>query len=297
MKPHTRTLLNALLLYWQSPANVDATTQSVIDSFFSRPSAGDLQLLLDAADDPDLASVEQLLFFPDARLQQHLEHYIENTLWEQRDLDDLADALARTAARAWFCLAGGRGFVRASLSPPTAAAVVDRLHLLRRIDPRVRRCMETHIHPGLLLRAKVFFRNSRFLWTESRVEFLCLFFEKALFDDLFEPLAFVLDFLCEAAPEDTLLEALFKKKRRLFSYLQLARRADARRKSATMETIIGAGIRIPHVDQHQTLRQMNYIDRITRDLYGKVDDTDALVLLEEAALNSADADALFRLLQ
>ncbi len=297
MKPHARTLLNSLLFHWQASGKIDASTQALIDSFFSHPTAAELQQMLDAGENPDLAAVEQLLFSPDASLQQKLEPHIEKNVWTQQDLRELADALAHEAVRAKFGFTDGRGIISATLSPATAAAAVDRLHLLRQIDPCVRRCMETHIHPDLLMRAKVFFRNSRFVWTESRVEFLSLFFEKAPFDDLFEPLAFVLEVLCEVSPEDTLLEALFKKKRRLFSYLQLARRAEARRKSGTMETIIGAGIRIPHVDPQQTLRQMNCIDRITQDLYGRIDDTDTMVLLEEAALGSADADALFCILR
>jgi len=297
MKTHTRILLEALVLHWQSPEDITSEAMTTIDSLLLRPTAALVQRVFDEGHNPDAAGIEQLLFSPDERLQIEMEPHIEKYVWTENDRQELYDALVRQEVRASFCFPDGRGSFSVVMSPYSARAVVDRLRLVRQIDPRVRACLEACVHPALLGRAKVFFRNSRLVWSDARAEFFCLFFEKADFDELLYPLSFIQEFLSELSSGENILEALLRKKRKLFSYMQIARRGAERRRTGTMETIMGAGIRIPYADPHEISRQMNSIDRITRELYGVEEDIDRVIVHEEAALARGDADTVFCLLR
>lgn len=297
MNAHTRILFSELIDLWRQPAELGSAELAYIDSFFLKPSAAQLQRELDLGSNPDIDWIEQLLFSPGEQLQIELEPLIEKNAWTDKDRINLRDALAAEKIRARFFFPAGRGSICVLMSPQTAAAVVARLHLDRQLHPRVLSTLEASVHRELRPRAKRYFRNSRFVWTESRAEFLCRFFETLRSDDFFAHLAFVVGFLDELPPGEDIQEELFKKKRSLFSHTQLAGRAAERRRTGTMETIIGSGIRIPFTDPGECIRLMKIIDRITADVFGRVEDFDRLVFCEETALAAGDVDSVFRLLR
>jgi hypothetical protein len=129
-------------------------------------------------------------------------------------------------------------------------------------------------------RLRVMLRNARFEFTPAVNEFL-----RALIPTLGVPnedgqacLAFALELLAEFEASAELYPALCARKKWLARALHHGQRLRERLSQSNVETLLSQGQRLAWVDETRIRCQMNYIDRISRAVFGRIPPGDAAEL-------------------
>lgn len=244
------------------------SVQDYIDSTLMNPAAREFEKKIQDSSNCENDTLLELIFFPDEAMQCELENIIEQSDFNPNDEAAIIRFLSDLQLRPRFDFPDQRGHAVVPMTASAAASFVSRLNITRKPAPRLLKAVEKYSPQESHNRLRVCLRNSRFIWSDNKIEFLAAFFQKLTVPDHLPYLDFMLEFFCELPDDNNILQQLCKKKRNLFLNLQSASKAEDRLQKNNMETLMLARIKVPYIDKKSTLEKMTIIDRITLDLFG-----------------------------
>jgi len=276
-----RLLAETISAIFRNGVTLNRETLHFVDSTYSTESVQSLEEMMNAEGDDDADVLYSLIFYPDEFFQEQLEEMLETESFEKGDdqkaLNYLLGSLPETMVR----FPDNRGTLHLTMPEPVAAQFISRLNLFKGLNRRLIEEISRSVPDHRQLRTKVKLRNARFEETESRISFLCRFFEK-MPDDDGRCLDFVLDLFEENRDEDDVYALLKNRKQLYFRNIQKADRFQDMLRKHNMETLMTQGVRIPHIDREETVRKMDIVDRISQAVFGKTEYfLDSRTVLEE----------------
>jgi hypothetical protein len=244
-----------------------------IDSTFSNPTTTELQNILHDDTNCEKDSLMELLLFPDENMQLQLEPLLERLHFQQADEKSVLGDLLEDPVQATIRFPGDMGSLRLRVTEDVACQFISRLNISRHLNPSLLEALNQHQDETISDRIKVKLRNSRFLPTTEKIEFLCLFFKK--FDsqdtDIFECLDVALSLLDEPTFDKNIYRTLMAKKKFYFRSLQKAKQLGTQLQKQNVETLMAQGRKVLLIDQRDVHKKMRMIDRISRAVYGKTE--------------------------
>ncbi len=244
-----------------------------IDSTFSNPTTTELQTILHDDSNCEKDSLMELLLFPDETIQVQLESLLERSHFQQADEKSVLVDLLQDPVQATIRFPQDRGSLHLRVTEDVACQFISRLNISRHLNPSLLEALNQLQDQTIGDRIKVKLRNSRFLPTTEKIEFLCLFIRK--FDsqvtDFFECLDLALSFLDESTIDKDIYRTLMAKKKFYFRSLQKAKQLDTQLQKQNVETLMAQGRKVLLIDQRDVRNKMRIIDRISRAVFGKTE--------------------------
>jgi hypothetical protein len=247
-------------------------TVRFIDSTFSYPSPAELATIAGDDGDPERDSLLALLFSPDELLQIELESRLSRLQGELPCVEEVASRLAAEPLPVRFRFPDDRGVLDVPMTAPLARRLIHGLGIGRVLPAGVAEVIEATASGGGGNRLRVMLRNARFEFTPAVNEFL-----RALIPALDLPnedgqacFAFALELLAEFEASAEPYPALCARKKWLARALHHGQRLRERLSRSNVETLLSQGQRLAWVDETQVRCQMNYIDRISRAVFGRI---------------------------
>jgi hypothetical protein len=244
-----------------------------INSTFSNPTTTELQTILHDDSNCEKDSLMELLLFPDETMQLQLESLLERSHFQQADEKSVLDDLLQNPVQATICFPEDRESLRLRVTEDVACQLISRLNISRHLDPSLIEALNQHQDETISNRIKVKLRNSRFLPTTEKIEFLYLFLKR--FDsqdtDIFECLDVALSILDEPTIDKDIYRTLMAKKKYYFRNLQKAKQLDTQLQKQNVETLMAQGRKVLLIDQGDVRKKIRIIDRISRAVYGKTE--------------------------
>jgi hypothetical protein len=269
-------------------------TVRYIDSTFSHPSPAELAAIIADDADPERDSLLALLFSPDEPLQIDLEDRLSRLQGETPSAEDVAARLAAEPLPVMFRFPDGRGVLEAVLTAPLARRLVHGLGIDRVLPAGVQEVIEATVPGRCAKRLRVMLRNARFDFTVANSEFLCALIPKLGVpnEDGQACFAFALELLDEFEASVELYPALCSRKKWLARALHQGQRLREQLSQSNFETLLSQGHRIAWVDETLARRQINYINRISLAVFGRIPPGDSagqpLAVDLEGLLNMED---------
>jgi hypothetical protein len=274
-----RHLAEAIDRLFSEGFQLSKNAMAFMASTFGAHCESEIAGVLSDADNAESATAMEFIFFPDESQQMQLEPLLEQAQFAETDLPELLDILWENRPVATLNGPGLSAF-RQKLPRWIAEAFVRRLHLEKRLDPRLQTALAQFQGIGSpagamaaddVLRIKVRLRNAHRSFTRAQIDFLELFFQR--FKDsravFFQGLDFSLAFLDETPDAPDFYEALMEKKRFLFLSCQRSRHFQRMLAKDNIETLMAQGVRAAYIDCGDAEAKIDLIDRIARALYGK----------------------------
>jgi hypothetical protein len=121
-------------------------------------------------------------------------------------------------------------------------------------------------------------RSTRFEFTPDRSEFLCALIPKLDIRDEDERacLAFALELLEDVEASGGVYPAFVARKQVLVKALQRGRRLGEQLAASNFETLLSQGQRLTWVDEALARRQMSFVDRACRAVFGRIPPGDSV---------------------
>lgn len=268
-----RRLAEAVARLFREGIHLNEATWHFIDSTFSHPSGETLEAILSDETDPERDTLLELIFFPDSGQQAALESEIVRGGFTDEDEADVLSVLCEKPLEARLVVPSENSSFTVSVPAWAAAAFLRRLHIGRRLDPRLAEAVNCHVPEADRTRVRVAMRNARISQTEKKVRFLENFFRENAGggEDLLEMVDFLMGFLADIREEAGIYRALSERKRSCFRGLRQAVKFEEQLERHNIETLLLQGVRAPHVDKEEMRRQMVLIDRICRAVFGRTE--------------------------
>jgi len=288
MKPENidKQVAEKIIAILQGGLTLNADMQHYIDSTFSNPSASEFEALLKDESSCETDSLMELLFFPDESVQLELEGMIEDTLFQQRDEQEIQKHVCSISLQTQIRFADGRGTLQKRVAPSNAARFIERLNLTRCLDPNLRSAIARYVHQELQTRCKVRLRNARPISSPNKISFLQSVFKKLQIDNdaFFDHLDFTLGFLDELNAEADMFQALMARKKRYLRSLQKAKKLDNKLTQHNVETLLLRGERVSYIDKADARKKIQIIDRISLAVFGKTEFVDLMPAGEQSII-------------
>lgn len=248
-----------------------------INSEFSNPSPEELADILSDPESNGAEPVMELLFFPDEEIQERLENLLEKEDFREEDEKTACEQFSQKNYFTHISFPSGED-LQFAVPDWAAEGFVRRLHITKRLDPKLIEAVERGVDETLRNRIKVRLRNSRFPQTENTVGFIRDFLDRIVAEpeDLTALMDDIIELLNEIKDEDDMYAALMNKKKFYFRMLQTAKKFERQLQKHNIETLLLQGIRSPHVDQADVRRKMASIDRISYAVFGKTEYLDEI---------------------
>ncbi|MFO7840418.1 MAG: hypothetical protein R6X08_13085 [Desulfosalsimonadaceae bacterium] len=294
-----QTLARELSCGWElSPGVVH-----FLDSTFGPVSAEELKDILTAPDNCEADTAVELIFFPDAALQEKIEPIAEQTDFSEKTICDITERLCAKKITASLRLPDGRG--EASLSVPDAAVcqLVSRLNLTVCLAPEISRSItENSESRDDALRIRVRLKNARIPESFAHKNFLCSLIRNLPrgSEEFWEILELAVYLLEHIKPEADIYQALMEHKKRLIQAINATLKNREALAANTVEALIMQGTNISPVCVDTALRTIDRIDRISLLIYGTTEflplPGEAGSSMDLAVQNSRDLGSITRLL-
>ena len=247
-------------------------TVRFIDSTFSHPSPAELAAITGDDADPERDSLLELLFSPDEPLQVELESRLNRLRGKPPGAEEVVSRLAAEPLPVRFRFPDGRGVLDVPMTPPLAGRLIHGLGIDRVLPGDVDEAVESTAPGRSGNRLRVMLRSARFEFTPDRSEFLCALIPKLDTRDEDERacLAFALELLEDVEASGGVYPAFVARKQGLVKALQRGRRLGEQLAASNFETLLSQGQRLTWVDEALALRQMSFVDRACRAVFGRV---------------------------
>jgi len=242
-----------------------------IDSTLLNPSVKDLESILNDPSDPESDALIELIFFPDERFQVQIETILEKENFHSDDEEKIACLLIEKKSETILIFPDKRMPLKFAMPDQAAYQSVSRLNVSKQLDPNIIKAINRDVPPEYRDLVKVKLRNSKFNLTKRRIFFICSFFEKIRVKDpvFLQCLNFILNFLDEIDDHENILSALLGKKHDYQQNIRQAEHFKKQRAGKNMELLILQGIRVPHINKEEALRNIELIDRISLAVFGQ----------------------------
>ena len=270
---HWKRLEHAIETIWKKGLTLTPDALHYIDSTFSSPSLQELGGILCDESNCEKDSLLELIFFPDQSLQVQLEDLLEICDFRAEDEAKISRSLGAKRLQTFLIFPGGRG--RLDLAVPDWAIdrFLSRLNISKKLEPALVDAIRRHVPQPYQALCRVKLRNTRFKFTENKISFLTVFFEKMTveFRMVLSAYDFLLSFFEELKDDTDLYRALTRKKRFYFQNLQKAERFSLQLKGSNIETLLLQGVRMPCINTDEARCRMALIDRICYAVFGRTD--------------------------
>jgi hypothetical protein len=269
-------------------------------STFSIETPQALGELLAKPDDCDSRSLLELLFTPDEAVRVNLEAAIERHPFDDRDQQAIIHRLVRKEIAAPLQFQGDPYRMVFNLNEDLVETYVRGLNITVRLPPDLVAAIDTHTAGRLNHEIKAVLRSARTAWSRPICTFLGKLIEKtAQPGPLFRgDLELCLAIFGEQSTAPPLFDLFMSKKRGLLVMLQQAARFEKQLALENMETLMLKGVRVPHIDQVETGRQITRIDAICLAVFGVTDTTLQIPIAVDLGdfRSRADLDRAFEIL-
>ena len=242
-----------------------------IDSTFSDPSINELEEIINDEHNCERDPLVELIFFPDESMQIMLEEFLESEDFKKEDEEKVLSYILNKKLKTKIHLPEGKASLKCFAPELSAIKFISRLNISRKIDVQLLKVIAKFVPEQCRIPVKVRLRNARNELSESKIKFLCSFFEKIKVEEnyFFKCLDFMLDFFDRLKDDVNIRQAIVDRKRSLFHDLQKAVKFEELLNKNNMETLISRGVRIPHVNKEEIMHKIVIIDTITLAVYGK----------------------------
>ncbi|WP_075356380.1 hypothetical protein [Desulfovibrio sp. DV] len=231
-----------------------------------------LAALVADGDDPQAASLLELLLFPGPAAALALEDVLGQAGLKASDLPALARAVMAGAPRAVARLPGGSR-IPLPLSPESVRRLIDRLAPHRNLPAGLRARLETHL-PSEARELAVAARQIGPDWTPAAAAFAQTLFDKlppgaADTAQAAQLVRFALRFLADLPAGSLPLPALFARRNQLAAQLRRAAQQEEALAKSNYETLILSGNRLPYLHAPDIARELGHADAIIRAITGR----------------------------
>ncbi len=260
--------------YFAKGLTLDVEIIKYIDSTFGVSTAEELSAILEEDAGAEVDSLIELILFPDLPLQIFIEPFLAEAGFSEADEAEIIESIGRREPSIRLDFGGKGGTLSLRMDRSAAAAFIHRLHIQNSPHPRLIAAIDGYADELIKAFLKVEIRNSRLLFSESRLSFLCRLITAiapATQADA-APILFSLDFLQELAQDaddETIFEELVLRKHYLTHLLNRAQDFERKRQAYNMEILILQGGRMPHIDIADTRQKIGMIDDMAWAIYRK----------------------------
>jgi hypothetical protein len=247
----------------QEGIDLSTDVMNFIDSTFGNPSFNEIEQIIKDKGSAETESLLELIFFPDEVFQIRLE-----------DLGTLCNLICDKNMITKIHFPGKSESIMIPVTHTEITHFLCRLKITRQINKKVSEVIIKNIYDETIsLRIKVRLRNSRFIYSESKTDFLCSFFEttesgKPIFSDM---LGYTLHFLETIENDSDIYQELMKRKMTAIQSLHKAISFENKIKQNNIETLILQGITPLSISKDDLLKQIELVDKISLSVFGKTD--------------------------
>ncbi len=294
-----QTLTRELSGGWELSAEV----VHFLDSTFGPVSARELADILTSPDNCEADTALELIFFPDADLQEKIEPITEKADFSEKTVSDMIGKLCAQKITAPIRLPDSRGEASLSVTDAAITQLISRLNLTVCLAPEIRRSIaENSESRDDALRIRVRLRNARIPESSAHTKFLGTLIELLPqgSQEFWETLDLAVYLLEQIGAEADIYQGLMEHKKMLIRAISAARKSREALAANTVEALIMQGASIAPIRVDTALRTIERIDRISHLIYGT---TEFFPLPEEAGPpmdlaveNSGDLGSVKRLL-
>lgn len=244
-----------------------------IDSTFSNPSAAGINEILSGSGF-ERESLLRLIFSPDESIQFHLEEFLEEADIRKEDVDRITGYLYAREIQTKIIFPDERETIKVLVPPVVLSEFIDHLNMPVKLHDKLAEAVKFIAGDRSRTLAKVKIRNARKEFAGTKLDFLCLFFEKmgseeeSIFDECLESAVGILE---ETDDRSDIYHALSSKKAACFQSLLCAERFEEQLQKNNIETLLLQGVRPVSIDKDEALRSMEIIDRICLAVFGKTE--------------------------
>jgi len=266
-----RQLAAVVQTFFDAGLRVDAAAQHFI---FSAVPIEDIHQLATLFSDPldcEMASLLEMIYFPDESHQIRLEGLLESGRFRPGDIASTLGHLlsGETTTRIYF--ADLQKATTIETPERGARAFLERLTVTRRLSCDLIRVIDQVVDRQQAVKYKVWLRNMTAEPQDRDEIFLKDLFLKMVAqysspDDL---VRFALRFLEESRQIADLTQALIQRRHRCMENIRRQERVETHRRRCNVETLLARGIRMPHIDSQVLMHQVALIDEICLALYGR----------------------------
>jgi hypothetical protein len=245
-----------------------------INSTFGNPSFNEIEKIIKDKGNPETELLLELIFFPDEAFQIRLEEHIEKHEFITKDEEILCSLLCnrKIVTKIYFpCMSDSL------IIPATHTEIMQfifRLKITRQLDKKIFEVIKNYIHDkSISLLIKVKLRNSRFITSENKTDFLCSFFEvieteKTNFSDILD---FTLDFMGGIGNDTDIYQELMKKKMTAIQSLQKSISFERKIKKYNIETLMLQGVSPLSINKDDLFKQIDMVDKVSLLVFGKTE--------------------------
>ena len=149
---------------------------------------------------------------------------------------------------------------------------ISHLRIIKKLDQRLVEAIERHIHKKDQNLIRVRLRNSDFMESKNKIDFLCIFFNQYSEENVsyLKYLDFILQFFTEIQADSKIGYALRKKKQNYDETIRQAMKYEEQLKKSNMETMMMQGKRnqcINIIDLQEKIDIINYLQNIIRTVH------------------------------
>lgn len=231
----------------------------------------DLLCVVADADDSEVDSLLELLFYPDTALQLRYEARWAREHFSKQDKEAVIELLCATPVEADIRWPDTGLPIAIPVPAFVLRTFVERLNICRQPSARLAQAVDLNCPDEIGLKTRVKLRNARLAWREDHLSLICLFLSHmAARSDTFESdLDFLISILSEMPVGSDPYAFLIAKKFFYFQSLCKAEEYERKRLSSNMEIMMMAGARSAYGSIDQWRRSMRRIDRICQALFDR----------------------------
>ncbi|KHK01001.1 hypothetical protein [Desulfovibrio sp. TomC] len=249
----------------------DAVVHFIASTYGDLPDQALAALVADS-DDPQAASLLELLLFPGPGTALALEDVLGQARLDAADLPALAQAVTARASRAVARMPSGSR-IPLPLAPESVRRLIDRLSPHRSLPADLRARLETH-WPDQARELAVVARQIGPDWTPAATAFTQTLLDKlapATSDPApaVEAVRFALRFLADQPAGSLPLPALFARRNQLAAQLRRAAQQEEALAKSNYETLILSGNRLPYLHAPDIARELGLADAVIVAMTGR----------------------------
>lgn len=265
-----RRLIDEIEAIFVAGIPIDSGVLRFITAMGETPSPAFFARVLTDEGDCETESLIALIFSPDEAMQGQLEALLEAERFDAADEKAVIETLTNRHPEARLYLSWETEPIRVNVPPGAISAFVSRLHIGRKLSPRLIAAIASQSTWQTQTLLKVWLRNSALSQTTSGIDFLCLFFErmKETSADFFPCFDFLLAFLGECPNETDYRAALIRMRQHHEQQGDRAAQFEIRLAKSNMETLMLQGDRPPVIGATQASEKIESIDTLLQVLYG-----------------------------
>jgi len=268
MNKRCNLLISEIEAYFEEGIVLSDDVCHFIRSTFSDPSLSELEAIVNDTANAEVDSFIELIFSPDEALQIRMEDLLSKERFSEKDENDLVNYFAEKEPMAAVFISGYERPLIVRMPGSYADVLISHLRIVKKLGQRLCEAIERHIYRKDQNLIRVRLRNSAFMESKNKIDFLCIFFNQYSEENVsyLKYLDFILQFFTEIQPDSKIGYSLCKKKQNYDEAIQQAMKYEEQLKKSNMETMMMQGKRnqcINIIDLQEKIDIINYLQNIT----------------------------------